>query len=87
MSKSRRSILCGGTATCEGQRDHFCQWMLEKFSYNDATVMMAPASGFYATAGAGKNEVRIAYVLKEDDLKAALEILAEGLKAYGKEWN
>ncbi len=62
--------------------DHFCQWMLEKFSYNDATVMMAPASGFYATAGAGKNEVRIAYVLKEDDLKAALVCLAEGLKAY-----
>jgi aspartate aminotransferase len=62
--------------------DHFCQWMLEKFSYNDATVMLAPASGFYATAGAGKNEVRIAYVLKEDDLKAALVCLAEGLKAY-----
>lgn len=65
--------------------DHFCQWMLEKFSYQNATVMMAPASGFYATTGAGKNQVRIAYVLNADDLQAALEILAEGLKAYEKE--
>ncbi len=62
--------------------DHFCQWMLEKFSYQNATVMMAPASGFYATPGAGKNQVRIAYVLNADDLKAALEILAQGLKEY-----
>lgn len=62
--------------------DHFCQWMLEKFSYQNATVMMAPASGFYATTGAGKNQVRIAYVLNADDLQAALEILAEGLKVY-----
>lgn len=65
--------------------DHFCQWMLEKFSYKNATVMMAPASGFYATPGAGKNQVRIAYVLNADDLKASLEILAEGLKVYDVE--
>lgn len=65
--------------------DHFCQWMLEKFSHQNATVMMAPASGFYATPGAGKNQVRIAYVLNADDLKASLEILAEGLRVYDVE--
>lgn len=62
--------------------DKFCQWMLEDFSHNGATVMMAPGSGFYATPGMGKDEVRIAYVLNSDDLKAAMECLAEGLKAY-----
>ena len=44
--------------------DEFCQWMLEDFSYDGATVMMAPASGFYSTSGHGKNQVRIAYVLR-----------------------
>jgi aspartate aminotransferase len=62
--------------------DAFCQWMLEHFSYNGATVMMAPATGFYATKGSGKNEVRIAYVLNTDDLTNAIECLREGLKAY-----
>lgn len=64
--------------------DHFCQWMLEKFQHNGATVMMAPASGFYSTTGSGKNQVRIAYVLKSEDLKAAAEILDLGLKEYAK---
>lgn len=64
--------------------DEFCQWMLESFSYNGATVMMAPASGFYSSTGAGKSEVRIAYVLKSDDLKAAIKCLEEGLKEYAK---
>lgn len=62
--------------------DAFCQWMLESFSHKGATVMMAPASGFYSTPGTGKNQVRIAYVLNTDDLTAAVECLAEGLKAY-----
>lgn len=62
--------------------DHFCQWMLESFTHQGATVMMAPGSGFYATEGLGKNEVRIAYVLNGDDLRAAMECLAAGLKAY-----
>lgn len=62
--------------------DKFCQWMLEKFSYEGQTVMMAPATGFYSTPGAGKNEVRIAYVLKKEDLAAAMKCLEEGLKAY-----
>ncbi|MCT1525373.1 pyridoxal phosphate-dependent aminotransferase [Sphingobacterium hotanense] len=62
--------------------DKFCQWMLEKFDYNNETVMMAPATGFYSTPGAGQNEVRLAYVLNQDDLKKALVCLEEGLKAY-----
>src|SRR5690606_3327044 len=52
--------------------DQFCQWMLETFHYNNETVMMAPATGFYSTPGTGKNEVRLAYVLNQNDLKKAL---------------
>lgn len=62
--------------------DHFCQWMLESFNHNGETVMMAPATGFYATPGLGKNEVRLAYVLQEKDLLKSLICLEEGLKAY-----
>lgn len=62
--------------------DRFCQWMLEEFEYNNATVMMAPASGFYSTKGVGKNEVRVAYVLNINDLKAAVECLKVALHAY-----
>lgn len=62
--------------------DKFCQWMLEEFSHNNKTVMMAPATGFYSTEGAGKNEVRLAYVLNVEDLKESLECLALGLKNY-----
>ncbi len=62
--------------------DEFCQWMLSDFQYEGETVMMAPASGFYATEGMGKNEVRIAYVLNVIDLKNAIRCLEEGLKVY-----
>ncbi len=62
--------------------DKFAQWLLEEFEYNNQTVMVAPASGFYSTPGYGKNEVRIAYVLKIEDLKNAMMILAEALKVY-----
>jgi aspartate aminotransferase len=62
--------------------DDFCQWLLEKFEYKNQTVMLAPASGFYFTPGAGKDEVRIAYVLKVDDLKNAMLCLEEALKVY-----
>ena len=62
--------------------DDFCRWCLEEFNYEGETVMMAPASGFYATKGLGKNEVRMAYVLKIDDLKRALVILEKALEAY-----
>ena len=62
--------------------DRFCQWMLEEFEYQNETVMMAPASGFYSTKGIGKNEVRIAYVLNIGDLKRAIECLKVALKVY-----
>jgi aspartate aminotransferase len=62
--------------------DIFAKWLLEDFEYNNQTVMVAPASGFYSTPGSGKNEVRIAYVLKIDDLKKAMEILEVALKTY-----
>jgi aspartate aminotransferase len=64
--------------------DKFCQWLLESFSYNNQTVMLAPASGFYGTQGLGKNEVRLAYVLNTTDLNAAMDVLEEALKVYGK---
>lgn len=62
--------------------DNFAQWILEDFEHNNQTVMVAPATGFYATKGLGRDEVRIAYVLKKEDLANAMETLAEALKAY-----
>ncbi len=62
--------------------DKFAQWILSEFDHNKQTVMVAPASGFYATPGAGKNEVRIAYVLNKEDLANAMETLEAALKAY-----
>lgn len=62
--------------------DKFAQWILESYEYNQQTVMMAPASGFYNTKGLGKNEVRIAYVLKIEDLKNAVETLKNALEVY-----
>ncbi|MGH9364650.1 MAG: pyridoxal phosphate-dependent aminotransferase [Thermoanaerobaculia bacterium] len=64
--------------------DEFAKWMLTEFSHEGGTVMVAPASGFYATPGRGKNEARIAYVLKCEDLAASVRILAAGLEAYGE---
>lgn len=62
--------------------EKFCQWLLEDFEYNGDTVMMAPASGFYATPGLGIQEARIAYVLNTDALKKAVKCLEEALKVY-----
>ena len=62
--------------------DKFCRWCLEEFNYEGETVMMAPASGFYTTPGAGHNQVRIAYVLKREDLQRALVVLQKALEAY-----
>lgn len=62
--------------------DDFCQWLLESFDYEGQTVMMAPCSGFYATKGLGKEEVRIAYVLEKGALKSALKCIEEALKVY-----
>jgi len=62
--------------------DKFARWCLEEFQYEGATVMVAPASGFYSEPGLGYNEVRIAYVLEKEDLKKAITILGEALKVY-----
>jgi aspartate aminotransferase len=62
--------------------DKFCQWLLESFSHNGQTVMLAPATGFYGTAGLGKQEVRLAYVLNLDALGKAMDCLEEALKVY-----
>jgi aspartate aminotransferase len=67
--------------------DTFCQWLLEEFEFENQTVMLAPATGFYATPYLGKNEVRISYVLKVEDLKASMKCLEEALKVYpGRIW-
>lgn len=62
--------------------DRFCQWLLESFSHNGKTVMVAPATGFYGTPGLGKTEVRLAYVLNLKDLGEAMDCLEEALKQY-----
>lgn len=62
--------------------EKFCQWLLESFSFEGQTVMMAPANGFYSTPGAGKNEARIAYVLNQDSLRKAVECLRVALDQY-----
>jgi len=62
--------------------DHFAQWLLESYDYNGETVMVAPAAGFYSTPGVGLDEVRIAYVLKKEDLIRSVAILKEALKVY-----
>jgi aspartate aminotransferase len=64
--------------------DHFAQWMLESFNYQNQTVMVAPASGFYSTKGSGKNQIRIAYVLEKDELIMAVTILKNALEQYNK---
>ena len=62
--------------------EKFCEWCLTDFEYEGQTVMMAPAAGFYTTPGAGKDQVRIAYVLKKEDLNQALIVLQKALEAY-----
>ena len=62
--------------------DIFCQWLLESFEYNGATIMLAPATGFYSTPGLGKKEVRLAYVLNVDAINAAMDCLEKALEQY-----
>ncbi|OGC41446.1 aspartate aminotransferase [candidate division WOR-3 bacterium RBG_13_43_14] len=62
--------------------DHFCRWLLTDFTHDNNTVMLAPANGFYSTPGLGEQEVRIAYVLKESDLKQAVTVLQAALSQY-----
>ena len=62
--------------------DHFAQWLLEEFDYKGETIMVAPAAGFYSTNGVGLNQIRIAYILKKEDLISSVEILKRALKEY-----
>lgn len=62
--------------------DHFCQWLLTDFSYEKSTVMLAPANGFYSTLKKGKDQIRIAYVLKEEDIRSAVKAFDIALKKY-----
>ncbi|MAD98018.1 MAG: aspartate aminotransferase [Flavobacteriaceae bacterium] len=62
--------------------DHFAQWLLESFDVDGETIMVAPAAGFYSTKGEGLNQIRIAYVLNEESLKKAINILEQALKVY-----
>ncbi len=67
--------------------EKFCAWCLTDFNYEGETIMMAPAAGFYTTPGIGKDQVRLAYVLKKDDLRRALFILEKALEEYNKQKN
>ena len=64
--------------------EKFCQWLLEEFSHEGSTVMFAPAAGFYSSNGMGMKEIRIAYVLNEDDLNKAMDCLEVALVEYNK---
>lgn len=66
--------------------DKFAQWLLEKYSLNNETIMVAPMTGFYSNPELGRKQVRIAYVLKEDDLKRSAEILSDALQKYKQEF-
>ena len=64
--------------------DRFCEWCLSEFEYEGATIMMAPASGFYSEPDLGHDEVRIAYVLEKEELRRAIRILGKALEAYNR---
>lgn len=81
------SYLPGGAFYCFARfpiddADKFCRWLLEDFEYQGATVMLSPGAGFYATPGAGLDEVRMAYVICRDDLEAAMDCLEHALTVY-----
>lgn len=65
--------------------EKFCRWLLTDFRDHNETVMLAPAAGFYATPGRGKNEVRIAYVLNTTAIKRCVELLRKALQLYTSE--
>ncbi|WP_286814669.1 MULTISPECIES: pyridoxal phosphate-dependent aminotransferase [unclassified Maribacter] len=81
IAKPKGAFYCIAELPIE-DADHFAQWLLEDFSLNNETVMVAPAAGFYATKGLGKKQIRIAYVLDKESLKRAVHILSEALKNY-----
>lgn len=81
VSKPKGAFYCIAELPIKDS-NHFAQWILEKFNHNNETIMVAPASGFYSTKGSGKNQVRIAYVLKKEDLIKSVEILKIALQKY-----
>ena len=84
VAKPKGAFYCIAELPVENA-DYFAQWLLEHFSLNNETVMVAPAAGFYSTEGLGKNQVRIAYVLKKEDLIKSVNILKEALIKYSKQ--
>lgn len=81
VAKPQGAFYCMASLPVD-DADDFAKWLLEEYSYEGATVMVAPAAGFYASPGLGKNEVRIAYVLKKERLIKAVRILEKALKTY-----
>lgn len=81
VAKPKGAFYCVAELPVE-DADDFAQWILESFNLNNKTVMVAPAAGFYSTPGIGKNQVRIAYVLKKEDLIESVKILKEALIEY-----
>ncbi|MBZ9630681.1 pyridoxal phosphate-dependent aminotransferase [Salegentibacter sp. LM13S] len=83
VAKPKGAFYCIAELPVENA-DKFAQWLLEDFEFNKETVMVAPAAGFYSTPNTGMNQVRIAYVLKKENLERAIEILKIALEEYNK---
>ena len=83
VSKPKGAFYCVAELPVNDSED-FAKWLLESYNLNNKTIMIAPAGGFYSTPNTGKNQVRIAYVLNENDLKDSIEILKKGLTEYSK---
>lgn len=84
--KPKGAFYCGVELPIDDS-DKFAQWLLEKYSHNNETIMVAPMTGFYSNPELGKKQVRIAYVLKEEDLKRSVELLNDALQKYKIEFN
>lgn len=84
--KPKGAFYCGVELPIDDS-DKFTQWLLEKYSHNNETIMVAPMTGFYSNPELGKKQVRIAYVLKEEDLKRSVELLNDALQKYKIEFN
>jgi aspartate aminotransferase len=83
VSEPKGAFYCVAELPVDDSED-FAKWLLESYNLNKKTIMIAPAGGFYSTPNAGNNQVRIAYVLNENDLKDSIEILKMGLIEYSK---
>ena len=83
VSEPKGAFYCVAELPVDDSED-FAKWLLESYNLNKKTIMIAPAGGFYSTPNTGNNQVRIAYVLNENDLKDSIEILKKGLIEYSK---